>query len=140
VSAPALYEESQGFAPWIWAVVGAVLLLLFLLLTMRLTTRVEPDAVTVRYGFLYSARIPVSEIQKAEAVRYRPVRDYGGWGIRGSKRRRAVNARGDQGVLLYRSDGGTFLIGSQKPRDLLAALARAGVETEDKLPIVVREV
>jgi hypothetical protein len=134
------YEETQGFAPWIWAILGVVALLIVLLLSLRLTTRVDAESVTVRYGFLYSAKIPVTEIVKAQAIRYRPVRDYGGWGIRGSRRRRAVNARGDLGVLLQRSDGGTFLIGSQKPRELLAALARAGVETEDTLPIVVREV
>ncbi|HEY7368564.1 MAG TPA: hypothetical protein VIA29_01670 [Thermoanaerobaculia bacterium] len=134
------YEETQGFGLWIWAVLGLVALLVVMLLSMRLSTRVDAEAVTVRYGFLYSARIPVSEIVKAQAVRYRPLRDYGGWGIRGSRRRRAVNARGDLGVLLHRTDGGTFLIGSQTPRELLAALARAGVETEDSLPIVVREV
>jgi len=139
MNGPAWFEETQGFAPWIYLLVGTVLLVLCGLLTLRQTTTVAPDAVTVRYGFLYRVRIPVSEIAHAEAMTYRPVRDYGGWGIRGFGRRRALNARGDQGVLVTRADGSTVLIGSQRPRDLLAALAQAGVRTEDRLPVVVRD-
>ena len=93
----------------------------------------------MRYGFLYKTRVPLSDIALAEAVQYAPVRDYGGWGIRGTRRRRALNARGTQGVLVTRNDGTTLLVGSQKPRELLEALARGGVATQDRLPIVVKE-
>jgi hypothetical protein len=135
----ALYNETQSFSPWIVAVVLGVVALLAALLTVRLTTTVTPDALSVRYGFLYKTWVPLSEITLAEAVEYAPVREYGGWGIRGSRRRRALNARGNQGVLVTRSDGSTLLVGSQRPRELLEALARAGVATQDRLPIVVKE-
>lgn len=134
-----LYNETQSFSPWIVAVVLGVVVLLGAVLLMRLTTTVTPDAISVKYGFLYRTRIPLSEVARAEAVEYAPIREYGGWGIRGSSRRRALNARGNQGVLLTRSDGTTLLVGSQNPRELLDALARAGVVTEDKLPIVVKD-
>jgi len=134
-----LYRESQGFAGWVWAIAALVLVILAVLFLLRLTTAVTPRELTVRYGFLYSTRVPLSDIARAEAIGYRPVRDYGGWGIRGSRRNRALNARGDRGVLLTRLDGSTLLIGSQRPRELLEALARAGVPTEDRLPIEVRE-
>jgi hypothetical protein len=88
---------------------------------------------------LYRTRIPTSEILSAEARAYRPVRDYGGWGIRGFGRRRALNARGNLGVLVTRQDGSTLMIGSQRPRELLEALARAGVSTKNSLPVVVKE-
>lgn len=135
----ALYEETQSFSPWIVALMLAVVALLGALLSLRLTTTVRPDGVSVRYGFLYRTRVPLSEITLAEAVQYAPVREYGGWGIRGSRRRRALNARGNQGVLLTRTDGTTLLVGSQRPRELLEALARAGIATEDRLPLVVKE-
>jgi hypothetical protein len=135
----ALYHETQTFSPWLSVVMIAVIALIAALLTMRLTTTVTPDALDVRLGFLYKTHVPFSEIALAEAVEYSPVRDYGGWGIRGSRRRRALNARGNQGVLVTKSDGTTLLVGSQQPRELLAALARAGVATEDRLPIVVKE-
>lgn len=139
MNGPNLYNETQTFSPWVVALLLGVIALLGALLTLRLTTTVTPDALSVRYGFLYKTRVPLSEIALAEAVEYAPVRDYGGWGIRGSRRRRALNARGNQGVLVTRSDGTTLLVGSQKPRELLAALAQAGVATQDRLPIVVKE-
>ncbi len=139
MNGPALYEETQSFSPLIVAVMLAVVVLLGALLSLRLTTTVRPDGVSVRYGFLYRTRVPLSEITLAEAVQYAPVREYGGWVIRGSRRRRALNARGNQGVLLTRTDGTTLLVGSQRPRELLEALARAGIATEDRLPLVVKE-
>ena len=135
----AWFEETQGFASWAYVLIFVLFLILFSVLTLRQTTIVASDAVTVRYGFLYRVQIPFSEIAHAEAVSYRPVRDYGGWGIRGLGRRRALNTRGNQGVLITRADGSTILVGSQKPRELLAALARGGVPTEDRLPVVVRD-
>lgn len=134
-----LFEETQGFSGWVTVGVLLVLAVVIPVLSLRQTTRVTPDAVTVRFGFLYKTRVPLSEVVKAEAVAYRPVRDYGGWGIRGMGRRRALNARGNLGVLLTRADGSTLMVGSQKPRELLAALAAAGVRTEDRLPLVVRD-
>ena len=134
-----LYHETQGFSPAIVAVMLAVIALLGALLTLRQTTTVTKDSVSIRYGFLYETRVPLTEIALAEAVEYSPVREYGGWGIRGSRRRRALNARGNQGVLLTRTDGTTLLVGSQRSRELLDALARAGIATRDRLPIVVKD-
>lgn len=136
---PSLFQETQSFPVWTYALMALVLFILLSILTIRQVTRVEPGAVVVSYGFLYRTSIPTRDIRLAEAVQYRPVRDYGGWGIRGSRGRRALNTRGDRGVLLTRADGSTLLIGSQKPRELLAALAQAGVKTEDKLPAEMRE-
>jgi hypothetical protein len=134
-----LYQETQTFSPWVTALLLGVVVLLGAVLTMRLSTTVTSDALSIRYGFLYRTRIPLSDVAHAEAVEYAPIREYGGWGIRGSRRRRALNARGNQGVLLTRADGSTLLVGSQRPRELLEALSRAGVATEDRLPIIVKE-
>lgn len=139
MSGPAFFEETQRFSPWVYVLLCVVLAILLGVLTMRQTTTVSGDTVTVRFGRLYTTRIPVAEVAKAQAVAYRPVRDYGGWGIKGSRRRRALNTRGYRGVLLTKTDGSTILIGSQKPRELLAALERAGVRTEDRLPVETRD-
>lgn len=139
MNGPVVYQETQSLSPWVVALLLAVVVLLGALLTLRLATTVTSDAINVRYGFLYKTRVPLSEIALAEAVEYSPVRDYGGWGVRGWQRRRALNARGNQGVLLTRANGSTLLVGSQRPRELLEALARVGVPTQDRLPIVVKE-
>ena len=66
-----------------------------------------------------------NEVAGFGAVRYRPLREFGGWGIRGTRRHGAYNARGDAGVRLELADGSTFLIGSQEPERLEAAIAAA---------------
>lgn len=134
-----VYREAQSFAPWVWVIILVSLAILAGVLMTRLSTTVTREDVRVRYGPLYSLRVPVSEIARAEALLYRPIRDYGGWGIRGTRKHRALNARGDRGVLITRRDGSTVMIGSQKPRELLDALALVGVPTEDKLPIIAKE-
>ncbi|MEP6802864.1 MAG: hypothetical protein ABJC07_13030 [Acidobacteriota bacterium] len=134
-----LYEETQGFGPWLYAVAALLVLIALSLATLKMRTSVDRDAITVRFGFLNTTRIPFAEIARAEAVAYRPIRDYGGWGIRGFGGRRALNVRGNLGVLVVRADGATVLVGCQRPRELLAALAGVGVKTEDKLPADVRE-
>ena len=139
MNGPVVFQESQSFSPWIYAVAMFVIALLAAVATMRQTTTVTTDSVTVRFGVFYKTRIPLAEVRQADAVEYRPIAEYGGWGIRGFGRRRALNARGNRGVLLTRADGSTLLIGSQKPRELLQAFSRVGVATQDRLPAAIRE-
>jgi hypothetical protein len=134
-----LFEETQSFSPWLYVVAVLVLAILAAVATMRQKTVVTPEAVSVRFGMFYRTQIPLAEVRQAEAIVYRPIADYGGWGIRGFRKKRALNARGDRGVLLTRADGSTVLIGSQKPRELLEALTKAGIPTQDKLPPSIRE-
>jgi hypothetical protein len=135
----AIFEETQSFSPWLYVVAAFVLAILAAVATMRQSTRVTNDAVTVRFGVFYRTQVPLAEIRQAEAVEYRPIAEYGGWGIRGFGKKRALNSRGNRGVLLTRVDGSTLMIGSQEPRRLLEALARAGVSTQDRLPPAIRE-
>lgn len=51
-------------------------------------------------------------IRNAEACTYRPLRDYGGWGIRYGKMGKAYNVSGNKGVMLTLTDGKMVLIGS----------------------------
>jgi hypothetical protein len=54
---------------------------------------------------------------------YRPILEYGGWGIRcGFKGARAYNVSGNKGVQLILQNGKRLLIGSQKPDELVEAI------------------
>ena len=53
---------------------------------------------------------------------YRPVRDYGGWGIRWGRDGKAYIIVGNEGLQLLLGDGEKILIGSQRPQELEAAL------------------
>ena len=57
---------------------------------------------------------------------YRPIADYGFWGIRsGRDGERALIARGNRGVRLELTDGSKLLIGSQRPEALAPAIETA---------------
>jgi hypothetical protein len=95
------------------------------LVTVRLVTDVGPDEVTVGMRGLWRERhIPLKEIKSAKAVTYDAARDYGGYGIRTTRRGKAYIAGGDHGVRLELVKGGVVLIGSAHPEELLAAINR----------------
>ena len=62
------------------------------------------------------------DIRNVKAVRYRPIRDYGGWGIRYGWNGKAYNMRGDKGVMLTLGDGKNLLIGSQHHEELRSVI------------------
>ncbi len=70
-------------------------------------------------------RIALPDVARTEVVTYHPVEDYGGYGIRLTKRGRAYIANGDRGVRLIFGKGGRMLIGSQQPEKLAQAIAAA---------------
>ncbi|MDK9699490.1 MAG: DUF6141 family protein [bacterium] len=115
----------------------AVLLLLFgvigifvpwLILSARLCVEVRDSGVWFRYHpFMFKWKcIGFEDIQSAQAVTYRPILEYGGWGIRIAWGKRAYNVSGNEGVLLtLRSTTTTTLLGSQQAHDLEAAITTA---------------
>ena len=126
--APAIGGNRRELVLAVFAVLGLFVPLLVAAGLLRMTTEVTPTDVRVWFGFVptYRRFIGISEIQKIEVVSYRPIRDYGGWGVRsGRDGERVLNARGNRGVRLDLSDGSRILIGSQRPEVLAVAIERA---------------
>lgn len=101
-------------------VVGGVALAVHWLVA-GLSVRLYRDAMMVGVGAarLISKRIAYEDIDEIESVRYNPLRDFGGWGIRfGKDGRRAWTARGNQAVVLHLRDGTSLYVGSDKPHRL----------------------
>jgi hypothetical protein len=98
-----------------------------LFLAGNLTVEVRSDGLYYRFfPFHWSfRRISAETLSKHEVHKYRPIRDYGGWGIRYGREGKAYNVSGDRGVMLELSDGSRLLIGSQKPEDLANAISLA---------------
>ena len=111
--------------------VGALGLVGALVLAANLETTVDRDAITVAFHFLWpKRRIPISDVRKAGATKYHPFLDYGGYGVRLGLRGWAFNVSGDEGVLVETSDGLRLMIGSQRPKELEAAIANARQERQ----------
>jgi hypothetical protein len=87
-----------------------------------LIVEVHSDHVLIRYYPFLTRKIPLEDIKHYQARTYKPIREYGGWGVRGWGRRRAYNVSGNKGVELELQDGRHIMIGSQKPAELVLAL------------------
>lgn len=103
---------------------------------MRQVTEVRRSGLRVRLAPFqpHGRHVTWERLAGFRALTYRPIRDYGGWGVRGHGRRVAYNARGDRGVLLTMNDGATLLVGSQEPERLEAAIAQATGRAADPSP------
>jgi hypothetical protein len=102
----------------------------YLLVTslLQMTTEVTPTEIRIWFGWvpIYRRVVPITGIVRYRVVQYRPILDYGGWGIRaGRDGERVLNARGNRGVRLELADGSSLLIGSQRPEELAETLERA---------------
>lgn len=104
-----------------------VVAMALLFFKMRLTTRVDAQQIHVRMLPFLNRRIPRDRVARWEPCTYRPILDYGGWGIRYSWRKKgwAYNISGNRGLRLELTSGKRLLIGSRRPEEFAAALAGA---------------
>ncbi len=105
----------------IWLACGIGLPALFHIL--KLVVEVRHHSIQIQYVPLLTREIPFEEIESFAVRKYNPIREYGGWGIRGrGRKKKAFNVSGDRGVDLRLRSGEEILIGSQKPEQLAQAL------------------
>jgi len=119
---------SDGTWLMIWIIgVGATIGPILLLWSARLVTQVGPGRLTVRFIPFHRRpkNIDLSDVVSVESVTYSALREYGGYGIRFTRRGRAYNVSGNRGVRITFRSGRHLLIGSQRPHELTAAIESA---------------
>jgi hypothetical protein len=101
---------------------------LALMFTLKLETRVDGTGINYRmWPFHKNFRlIKPEDIEKWEVRKYRPIGDYGGWGIRVGlgKNGMAFNMSGNMGAIFDFKKGKRILIGTRKPEEFKAALEK----------------
>ena len=105
--------------------IGLALLMFVVVFLLHMTTEVGPTDLRVWFGWAPTSprMVPIGTVRSVEVVTYRPIADYGFWGIRaGRDGERAFIARGNRGVRLELIDGTKLLIGSQRPEALASVL------------------
>ncbi|MBF9219855.1 hypothetical protein [Hymenobacter ruricola] len=115
---------------WLGALgAAAVLAGVALLLTLRLETRLDQAGAHYRlFPLQWQWRSRSwAEIARAYVRAYDPLSEYGGWGLKGSARNRALNISGDQGLQLELTNGQRLLLGTQRPTEVAQALQQLGV-------------
>ncbi len=102
--------------------------ILWLFLAMRLQIEINTGGLRFRYLPLVRKwrNIRREEIMRFEVGTYRPVAEYGGWGIRGGKGKygKAFNVSGNVGLKLFLSNGKFLLLGTQRSQAMLAAMKK----------------
>lgn len=101
------------------------LTMIYIFYTLRLITEVRTDGVYLRFFPFWSKVIPYADIVGCEARHYKPLREYGGWGIKYGRSGWAYNISGDWGVQLMLQSGKRILIGSQRADELVRAIKQS---------------
>jgi hypothetical protein len=66
------------------------------------------------------------DIERAYVRKYKPIAEYGGWGLRYGSKGRAHNVSGVWGIQLELKDGKHILFGTQRPEEARFALSQLG--------------
>ena len=120
-------EEVLGRGTFVFIVVAGVIMpavISAFLLMLRLETEVRGDGLYVRFFPFHRSfkRFTRGDLQEYYPCQYRPVREYGGWGIRYGAKGKAYNVSGKEGVQLVLGSGQRLLIGSQRAQELADAI------------------
>lgn len=115
-------------ATWfVIAITGAVALLLGV---ATLRTQVRHDGIYYQFFpfHLRWHRIEMAEISQYTTRQYKPIAEYGGWGLRRSARHgKAYNVKGSTGLQLALTDGRRILFGTQRGEAFEQALDRVKI-------------
>lgn len=99
---------------WVFA-----LAVVFFFILMRLETVITTTEIHVRFYPFLKKQIAWAEVEQSFVRTYKPLWEYGGWGIRLSpKHGKAYNIAGNKGLQLVLKNGEKILIGTQKEGEL----------------------
>ena len=140
-----LFEENQKFTQWwlwiillyfptsalfihndpinyIYVLIVCSIPLVFYLFELRV--KVDQNGLHYQFFPLHfkSYTIILDEMEKIEAVEYKPISEYGGWGIKYGFKGKAYNTSGKLGVKIHLKNGTNILFGSQKHKALAKVL------------------
>lgn len=87
---------------------------------MKLETVIKDEGIYVRFSpfQLSFKRYDWSILSQCYVRQYSPVNEYGGWGLRGVGKNKALNVSGNMGIQLETTDGFRLLIGTNKPQEV----------------------
>ncbi|UCG84543.1 MAG: hypothetical protein JSW38_06960 [Dehalococcoidia bacterium] len=106
--------------------IGVPIAIAALFVFLKLETEVRSDGIYIRYlpFHIRFKRFAPEDLSEYYARQYKPIREYGGWGIRCGLfgKGKAYNVSGNKGVQLVFKNGKRLLIGSQKAEELETAI------------------
>jgi hypothetical protein len=122
----AVRVPSQEKIAALLAVLAPILVVGIIYFAVQLRTRVKDEALQVGLWPFGGTTISLQEIDSVEIVDYRPLRDFGGWGVRYGSKGKIYSAQGSKAVKVSGRKLEPIFIGSQRPQELAAALEFRG--------------
>lgn len=97
-----------------------------LLLGMKLTVEADEEGLGIHFFPIKKLWIPYTAMEKVQARDYRPLREFGGWGVKRSwdGNTRSFTMEGNRGVEIFLRDGNRLFIGSQHSDELSGQMNR----------------
>lgn len=107
--------------------VGLLLVVSLTVAFIRLDVEVRANHIFIAFGpvHLIRKRIHFSEIESVRGLTYRPLVEFGGWGIKWRPGRTAWTIRGCQAVAVTLRNGKQVYVGSEHPQRLAGAIHTA---------------
>jgi hypothetical protein len=98
----------------------------FLIISLSLETLISKDGIYVKFfPFHFSFRYyPWEHVHKSYVRQYKPIQEYGGWGLRGLGKNKAFSVSGNQGLQLELEENRRLLIGTKKPNEIIETLRK----------------
>ena len=95
-----------------------------LFFSFRLETIITTESVSVRFFPFHIKPVVITkqQIKNAFVREYKPIREYGGWGLKGSSKNKAYNVSGNVGLQLILKDEAKVLIGTNNHDELEKAM------------------
>lgn len=102
--------------------------IIIVVLKAKLIIEITDQAIIFRFPpFINKSRvINKNEIERFEVRKYKPIQEYGGWGIRLGLRKSGIayNVHGSTGLQLYLVNGRKILLGTQRKDAIKSAMEK----------------
>lgn len=113
-------DDKQEMAIALGGIVGAIVLVFFIISNLKLETRIDDKTISFRYTpFIMKWRKhPKESIKSWKIIHYNALIDYGGWGFKGNKTTKAYSVLGGDGLLIDVGEKKKIMIGTMKSKEL----------------------
>jgi hypothetical protein len=129
-----MLNETEVVGAIIGSAIGSLLTVLFLILALK--TRIDEQGIHYQYRPIHGSErhIAWSQITHIEVKEFRPLMEYGGWGLRFrgfDMKDLLLNVSGKTGIYLTTNDGRKIMLGTQKAEEARKAIKQFGQKEEN---------